>query len=125
MDQREQRAVDLGQQLIEELAQLNHNRKNLTGDRAMPRKRRSGAAQAGNNEEVLAERLSIRRGILALVEVGKAVSIFWTFLCTCSACKPHAQYLRERAVPLLSLLSVAGKEHDPPGRRQLIHCRSI
>jgi len=75
MDTRAQRATELGQQLIDELKQYNHNRKNFAGDRAMPRKRRGGAAQAGSNDETLAELQSIRRGILALVEVGKVVSI--------------------------------------------------
>jgi hypothetical protein len=44
----------------------------------VPRTRRTGAtntATSGVNPVLLAELQSIRRGILALVEVGKAVSI--------------------------------------------------
>jgi hypothetical protein len=71
MDQRQQRAVDLGQQLIDELKAFDHNRKNFAGDCSKPRKRRRGASHADTNEDLIDEVQSIRRGILALIEVGK------------------------------------------------------
>jgi hypothetical protein len=87
MDQREQRAVDLGQQLIDELKIFNHDRKNFAGDRGMGRRRRAGASQVSSMDDtLLAEFQSVRRGILALVEVGKAVSIFWGCSCARPAC---------------------------------------
>jgi hypothetical protein len=86
MDQRQQRAVDLGQQLIDELKAFDHNRKNFAGDRSKPRKRRRGASHADTNEDLMDEVQSIRRGILALVEVGKVVSTFWSFSYARSAC---------------------------------------
>lgn len=73
--EREDRAVTLGQELIDELKQFDKNRKNQRGDRAVPRKRgAAGAHSDGTDPLLLAELQSIRRGVLALVEVGKAVS---------------------------------------------------
>jgi hypothetical protein len=64
--------------LIDELKAYNVNRTQQTSDRAMPRTRRAGAtntAASSVNPVLLAELQSIRRGILALIEVGKAISI--------------------------------------------------
>jgi len=77
IDAREARARDLTDELIAGLKALNTNRSKTEGDRVAPRKRRAGGSNTGNSDPmVLAELQSIRRGILALVEVGKAVSIF-------------------------------------------------
>jgi hypothetical protein len=75
---RRDRAENLGAALIDELKAYNVNRTQQTGDRAVPRIRRAGAtntAASSIDPVLLAELQSIRRGILALVEVGKAVSI--------------------------------------------------
>jgi hypothetical protein len=72
---RRDRAENLGEELVSELKAFNVNRKRQTGDRSVPR---SGAAGASNitagDPVLLAEVQSIRRALLALVEVGKAVS---------------------------------------------------
>jgi hypothetical protein len=60
--------------LVARLNVFNRNRNRVTGDRTTPRKARAGAAQAVSNEEQLLELQSMRRGVLALVEVGKLVS---------------------------------------------------
>ena len=74
---RRDRAENLGVELIEELKAYNVNRNQHTGDRALPRTRRAGATNTSNGDPVvLAELQSIRRGILALVQVGKLVSTF-------------------------------------------------
>jgi hypothetical protein len=73
---RRDRAENLGTVLIDELKAYNVNRTQQTGDRAVPRTRRAGAANTISGDPVLlAEVQSIRRALLALVEVGKAVSI--------------------------------------------------
>lgn len=73
--EREDRARTLGQELIDELKSFDKNRKNQQGDRAVPRKRGAAGAHTGGTDPLLlAELQSIRRGMLALVEVGKAVS---------------------------------------------------
>jgi hypothetical protein len=76
-DEDELRAAALaaGDDLIEGLAAFDRNRNKVTGDRPTPRKRTAGAAQGGLNEDTLLELQSLRRGIFALVEVGKAVSL--------------------------------------------------
>lgn len=77
IDEREARARNLTDELIAGLKALNTNRSKTEGDRVASRKRRAGGSNTGNSDPmVLAELQSIRRGILALVEVGKAVSIF-------------------------------------------------
>lgn len=68
-------ALAAGDDLIEGLATFDRNRHKVTGDRATPRKRAAGAAQGGLQEDTLLELQSLRRGIFALVEVGKAVSL--------------------------------------------------
>jgi hypothetical protein len=76
---RRDRAEDLGKELIAELKAFNVNRNQHAGDRTVPRTRRAGAANVSSgpiDPVMLAEVQSIRRGLLALVEVGKAVSIF-------------------------------------------------
>jgi hypothetical protein len=73
---RRDRAENLGAELIAELKAYNVNRTQQTGDRAVPRTRRAGATNSISGDPVLlAEVQSIRRALLALVEVGKAVSI--------------------------------------------------
>jgi hypothetical protein len=73
---RRDRAENLGTVLIDELKAYNVNRTQQTGDRAVPRTRRAGAANTISGDPVLlAEVQSIRRALLALVEVGKAMSI--------------------------------------------------
>lgn len=77
IDEREARACDLTDELIASLKALNTNRSKTEGDRVISRKRRARGSNTGNSDPmVLAELQSIRRSILALVEVGKAVSIF-------------------------------------------------
>jgi hypothetical protein len=77
---RRDRAENLRQDLIDELKAYNVNRNQYTGDRAMPRTRRAGAANTTSGDLVmLAEVQSIRRALLALVEVGKAMSTFLSF----------------------------------------------
>lgn len=76
IDAREARARDLTEALIAGLKTLDQNRSKVEGDRVMGRKRRAGASNPGSDPMVLAELQSIRRGVLALVEVGKAVSTF-------------------------------------------------
>lgn len=56
------------------LRTYDRNRNKTTGDRPTPRKARAGAAPAASNDALLLELQSIRRGILALVEVRKLVS---------------------------------------------------
>lgn len=75
-DEDELRAAALaaGDDLVEGLAVYDRNRNKVTGDRPTPRKRGAAAAPATSNEETLLELQSLRRGIFALVEVGKAVS---------------------------------------------------
>jgi hypothetical protein len=71
-------AENLGAVLIDELKAYNVNRTQQTGDRTVPRTRRAGAtntAASSVDPVLLAELQSIRCGILALVEVGKAMSI--------------------------------------------------
>jgi hypothetical protein len=73
---RRDRAENLGQDLIDELKAYNVNRTQHAGDRAVPRTR--GARASSNTSAdpvILAEIQSIRRALLALVEVGKVVSI--------------------------------------------------
>jgi hypothetical protein len=73
---RRDRAENLGADLIAELKAYNVNRNQQTGDRAVPRTRRAGATNTISGDPVLlAEVQSIRRALLAIVEVGKAVSI--------------------------------------------------
>lgn len=77
IDEREARARDLTDELIDGLKALNNNRSKTEGDRVAGRKRRAGGSNnISSDPMVIAELQSIRRGILALVEVGKAVSIF-------------------------------------------------
>jgi hypothetical protein len=72
---RRDRAENLGQDLINELKAYNVNRNQHTGDRAVPRARGGRAANNTSGDPVmLAEIQSIRRGLLALVQVGKVVS---------------------------------------------------
>jgi hypothetical protein len=80
-DEDELRAAALaaGDELIDGLAAYDRNRNKVTGDRPTPRKRAAGTAQGGTNEETLLELQSLRRGIFALVEVGKAVSLLSLF----------------------------------------------
>jgi hypothetical protein len=63
---RRDRAENLGQDLINELKAYNVNRNQHTGDRA--------ANNTSGDPVMLAEIQSIRRGLLALVQVGKVVS---------------------------------------------------
>jgi hypothetical protein len=73
---RRDRAENLGTALIDELKAYNVNRTQQTGDRAVPRTRRASATNTISGDPVLlAEVQSIRRALLAIVEVGKAVSI--------------------------------------------------
>ncbi|KAM0704008.1 hypothetical protein Q7P35_000810 [Cladosporium inversicolor] len=73
IDEREARARALTDELIAGLKSFNINRNKTDGDRVAGRRRRAGASQAGSSDPVVvAELQSIRRGILALVEVGKA-----------------------------------------------------
>jgi hypothetical protein len=95
---RTNRAVAAGQQLINDLAAFKVNRNRTTADRQVNRKRGAAAAQ-GTDPVLLAEVQSIRRGLFALVEVGKAVSFFlllfrWKHLLIASAAP--AEQLRQR-----------------------------
>jgi hypothetical protein len=73
---RRDRTENLGEELVSELKAFNVNRKRQTSDRSVPR---SGAVGASNitagNPVLLAKVQSIRRALLTLIEVGKAVSI--------------------------------------------------
>jgi hypothetical protein len=65
----------LREELVSELKAFNVNRKRQTSDRSMPRSSTVGASNITTSDPVLlAEVQSIRRTLLALVEVGKAVS---------------------------------------------------
>jgi hypothetical protein len=75
---RTNRAIAAGQQLIDDLAAFKVNRNRTTADRQVNRKRGATAAQ-GTDPVLLAEVQSIRRGLFALVEVGKAVSLSFSF----------------------------------------------
>jgi hypothetical protein len=75
---RTNRAIAAGQQLIDDLAAFKVNRNRTTADRQVNRKRSAAAAQ-GTDPVLLAEVQSIRRGLFALVEVGKAVSFSFSF----------------------------------------------
>jgi hypothetical protein len=78
IDEREARACDLTDELIARLKALNTNRNKTEGDRVASRKRRAGGSNTTSGDPmVIAELQSIRRGILALVEVSKAISTFW------------------------------------------------
>ncbi|KAK5110409.1 hypothetical protein LTR85_001034 [Meristemomyces frigidus] len=57
--------------MVEQLKAMHRNRNRITGDRTTPRKPRARAAPAGTNADTLLELQSLRRGVLALVEVGK------------------------------------------------------
>lgn len=77
---RRDRAENLGTDLIDELKAYNVNRNQQAGDRTVPRSRRAGAANTSSGDLVLlAEVQSIRRALLALVQVGKAVSTLLSF----------------------------------------------
>jgi hypothetical protein len=77
---RRDRAENLGAELITELKAFNTNRNQHAGDRTVPRTRRARASNTSNSDPVLlAEIQSIRRALLALVQVGKAVSVFLSF----------------------------------------------
>lgn len=67
-------ATDAGNILTRQLRALDRNRNKLAGDVRTPRKDRAGAAPAASNAAPLREMQSLRRGVLALVEVGKLVS---------------------------------------------------
>lgn len=87
IDEREARARALTDELIAGLKSFNINRNKTDGDRVAGRRRRAGASQAGSSDPVVvAELQSIRRGILALVEVGKAVSTFLALLFRRATC---------------------------------------
>jgi hypothetical protein len=77
-EERQQAALDAGVALTSQLRVLDRNRNKVTGDRPTPRKARATAATAASNtnEALLLELQSLRRGVLALVEVGKSVSVF-------------------------------------------------
>lgn len=87
VNEREARARDLTDELIAGLKALNNNRSKTEGDRVAGRKRRAGGSNTASSDPMLlAELQSIRRGILALVEVGKAVSIFLALIPERDAC---------------------------------------
>ncbi|KAK5127683.1 hypothetical protein LTR08_004343 [Meristemomyces frigidus] len=62
---------EAGGDLVASLATLNRNRSRLLGDRPTPRRVRAAAAPAPSSETATLELQSIRRGLLALVEVGR------------------------------------------------------
>ena len=100
IDEREARACDLTDELIDGLKSLNNNRNKTEGDRVTGRKRRAGGSNTTSGDPmVIAELQSIRRGILALVEVGKAVSTFWL----CFSGEPPANRLRSSCATAPSL----------------------
>lgn len=79
IEERAQAARDAGDALVEDLRRFDRNRNKVAGDRPTPRKVRAAAAPAASNDALLLEVQSLRRSVLALVEVGKAVSIFLVF----------------------------------------------
>jgi hypothetical protein len=100
IDEREARARDLTDELIAGLKALNNNRNKTEGDRVAGRKRRAGGSNTASGDPmVIAELQSIRRGILALVEVGKAVSTFWL----CFSGEPPANRMRSSCATAPSL----------------------
>jgi hypothetical protein len=77
---RRDRAENLGAKLITELKAFNTNCNQHAGDRAVPRTRYARASNTSNSDLVLlVEIQSIRRALLALVQVGKAISVFLSF----------------------------------------------
>ena len=87
VDKREARAYDLTDKLITRLKALNNNYSKTEGDCVAGRKRRaSGSNTASSDPMLLAKLQSIRRSILALVEVGKAMSIFLALIPERDAC---------------------------------------
>jgi hypothetical protein len=77
---RRDRAENLGAELITKLKAFNTNCNQHAGDRAVPRTCRACASNNSNSDLVLlAEIQSIRRALLTLVQVGKAVSVFLSF----------------------------------------------
>lgn len=68
-------ARDAGLELTAALKRFDRNRNKTAGDRPAPRKKAAAASQGGSNELIVNELQSIRRAMLALVEVGKSVSI--------------------------------------------------
>jgi hypothetical protein len=72
---RRDRAENLGEELVSELKAFNVNRKRQTSDRSMPRSSAAGASNITTSDLVLLAKVqSIRRALLALIEVGKAMS---------------------------------------------------
>lgn len=74
-DEREETARNAANDLKAALRTFDRNRSKVAGDRPTPRKARAAAAPAPNSDAMLLEMQSLRRGVLALVEVGKAVRI--------------------------------------------------
>ena len=66
-------AQEAANHLNRQLKLVNTNRNRIVGDRPTPRKLKASAPPAGTNAVDTAELQSIRRGILAGVEVGKLV----------------------------------------------------
>jgi hypothetical protein len=111
IDEREARARDLTDELIDGLKSLNNNRNKTEGDRVAGRKRRAGGSNTTSGDPmVIAELQSIRRGILALVEVGKAVSTFWP----CFPGGPPANRMRSSCATAPSL-----RRNSAPSTRPL------
>jgi hypothetical protein len=101
INERKARARDLTDELIAGLKTLNNNRNKTEGDRVAGRKRRAGGSNTTSSDPmVIAELQSIRRGILALVEVGKAVS---SFPASPFPSEAHANRMRSTCVTAPSL----------------------
>lgn len=69
----EQTARETAAELTTALRAFDRNRNKVTGDKRTPRKRTAGTAPTDSGEQSILELQSMRRGILALVEVGKLV----------------------------------------------------
>jgi hypothetical protein len=101
INKREARACDLTDELIARLKTLNNNCNKTEGDRVAGCKRCAGSSNTTSSDPiVIAELQSIRRGILALVEVGKAIS---SFLASPFPSEAHANRMRSTCVTTLSL----------------------
>jgi hypothetical protein len=71
---------NLGEELVSELKAFNVNRKRQTSDRSIPRSGTVGASNITTSDPVLLAKVqSIRRALLALIEVGKAMSRILSF----------------------------------------------